>query len=348
MAQVQTPQMRRRPVPQLTGDDDYRIGAPPPAVAPGFQLPQMPGMPQLPGMPQAPQQKPGGGSGDGPQAPGIPSIFGQAQQGVIPVDPGEGGGGGAPGDPRPPQPPPPPRSGYNEGNIDPPPDWLTGAGGGYGDGGYGGGSSIFGNWTPPDISSPAEWNDGGMGASIAEALRAVWEGGQTRFSPEVLESMKGALHEATQGKLQRTREAIGGDAVGRGMYRAGSTQAALADAEMGSAGDYTRGVRDIYLQKAQADFQDKMAALAQAEQDLQRQQQAYLQMDMHQIERDRLGAQFQLQMMNLEQARWALQTQFQQQWALNAQQVEGRDYIVINGQRVPLRALEWMQNSGVI
>lgn len=216
--------------------------------------------------------------------------------------------------------------------VAPPAPWLAGLGGG-------GGSSTTLTAGGAKVTPPEQFKDvHGLGSAIADRIKAIM-GGETRFSPEVMASMRGGLHNATQGKLQRTREAIGTDAVSRGMYRSGATSAALADAEMGAASDYTTGVRDIMVQKAMYDFQDKMAGLQAAEQDLERQQQFYLTKDMHQIQRDQLTANIELQRLSIQNARESLQAQLQQQWQLANLQIEGRDYLIINGQKVPIAAL---------
>ena len=229
--------------------------------------------------------------------------------------------------------------GYGSGGTIEGPRWVGG-------GGPSGGGGIFSH--PGVTATPAAmWDDDGLSKSITDRLRSVWENGETAYSPEVVASMKSDLQSAVAGKVGAASDAATTDAVSRGMGRSSALGADLADIQMGGAAAYGAGVGDILQQKAMADFEQKMTAINMAEQDLQREQARYLQMDMHQIERDRLEANTELAWMNIQQQKEMLMAQLQASWQsqlLAREPIEGRDYIVIGGRKVPLAALGTMGN----
>lgn len=211
--------------------------------------------------------------------------------------------------------------GAGGGTVPPPAPPISPASGIFGSGG---GSGDFFGFNSPGIDMPAPPppNDLGMSDDIAANLKAMLAG-NTRYTPEVIANMKGALQEATAGKLKGTQEAIKADQVARGMFRSGETGARLDAARNAAAGSYTSGVRDILMKKVDADMQDKLNALDRAQKWLDDLRQYSLSADMNNIQREQLKANIALAYAKLHQDRDSLQAQLQQQWALATSPIEG-------------------------
>jgi hypothetical protein len=228
--------------------------------------------------------------------------------------------------------PDPPPGGSSTGTTDPAPHYdfpssaMLPGGGSIFDGGGGSGSPIPAYLNPPPFHDP---NDQGMNDEIANHIKAILSGKESRYSPEVVDSMKSQLQEAVAGKLGSNQEAVTDAAAHSGMTRSGQTQSQLTSLRSGAASDYVGGVRDILQKKADADMQDRMMALDRGEKWLDDLRGYALQSDMNQVERTRLQANIALGYAKLSSDRDALKAQLGMTWELN-QPREGRDYIYMD------------------
>src|SRR5690242_14189688 len=145
-------------------------------------------------------------------------------------------------------------------------------------------SGIFnaGGLTPTPYT---KMDDGGMAGSIKEALDRMLAGG-TRYSPEVVEAMKGQLLTATRGQQKAAEDAIReqGSEMGVSGARSGQVQKELAGAATSAASGYSAGVLDIAKEKAIADFDDRLAAIDRGQKYVNDLRQYELGADMAQVE----------------------------------------------------------------
>lgn len=191
----------------------------------------------------------------------------------------------------------------------------AGAGAGYGGpGGAGSGSgSIFGSGpslTGSTTAGATRLPDSGIGDMLAGSLKGML-GGETRYTPGVVERMKGGLLSATRGQEQTNARAIEEDAVRRGMYRSGQTGKRLDEARRAGAQQYTEGVNKIQTDKVNADFTDKLAGMDRAQKYLDSLRDYSLRSDLTAIEREKLAASTALGYANLAMEKERLSSQME-------------------------------------
>lgn len=146
-----------------------------------------------------------------------------------PVDPGSVGGGGG------------------------------GAGGGGGGGGVGGSKfGITGGSGLMDMFS-------GQSKTIWDNLTPIISGQQTRYSPEVLASMDANAKVAALGQAKAGRDAVLKDSITRGLGRSGIPSRGIETAQRDATMAYTAASNLNRVEKAKADFADRMAAIDAAE-----------------------------------------------------------------------------------
>jgi hypothetical protein len=73
--------------------------------------------------------------------------------------------------------------------------------------------------------------------------------------------MKQGLHEETEGKAKASKDEAMQDAARFGVARGGVLQKRFAGIDRSKRADYTKGVRSIMIEKAKAEFDDKITAL---------------------------------------------------------------------------------------
>lgn len=188
--------------------------------------------------------------------------------------------------PAPPPPPPPPLD-KTPNTEDPnafskkktPIAAPTGGGGGGagtveggGGGGGGGGQSLM-----TATAANADWEPGSAADQmIKQNIFDRISGKISRFSPEIVEQMKGTLMAATNAQVGRAKEGIYSDAARRGIFRSAVTSGSISRAENAGIAAYSAGVKDILMQKAFADYDDKVKALDAAQNWIQSARQYYL------------------------------------------------------------------------
>jgi hypothetical protein len=224
---------------------------------------------------------------------------------------------------------------------------FGGGGGNVFGGVVGGGGSGTYTSSGPEVGPYEAPDDQGMSQLIADRIKAILGGGETRYSPEVVSSIKGKLLESTEGRRLANEKGITADAKARGMYRSGETGKRLAENRMSAASDYTGGVREVLQAKAQADFQDKMAAMQQGEKWLTDLRNHALQVDMSKIERAKLMSNIALAWAKLNQDKESLNAQLQQNWNMALLQrtpVEWRDGVWVTQ---PDGTRQWVPNNAL-
>ncbi len=188
------------------------------------------------------------------------------------------------------------------------------------------GSSIFNfSQLPGKVSTFKEPNYYGLPGNIAEGLKKMMAG-ETRFNPAVMEALKGKLLGTTEARKAVMGDQIKDAAVQEGTYRSGQTGEDIREAITGAESQYASGVRDIELQKVNADYEDKVAAFDRAQKYLDSSRAYALSVDANQIERDRLMSSLTLAYAKLQEDREALEYD---RWKtlLNREPIEGRDWI---------------------
>lgn len=101
---------------------------------------------------------------------------------------------------------------------------------------------------------------------IKQQFQDILSGKLSRFSDKTLASMKQGLFEATRGQARASQQEALRLAAVTGTFRSPVTQRVLRDIDASARAQYTQGVRDILLEKARAEFEDRMAALQLAQQ----------------------------------------------------------------------------------
>jgi len=183
--------------------------------------------------------------------------------------------GKVPVEPEPP-PEPPPRGGGGGGAA-------TSGGGGGGGGGTGVPIGEGGYHAHPDPHADLD-------ALIKKNVMDRISGRSSAFPPELMEMMKQKLFEETQGQTRRARESIYADAARRGIFRSGVTSGGVAAVETAGIKAYSAGVRDILLQKALADYQDRKEAIRDAMQWINNVRQYELGKEQNAIAREQIKA----------------------------------------------------------
>mgnify|MGYP001586935042 FL=1 len=129
-----------------------------------------------------------------------------------------------------------------------------------------------------------------MDALIQSNIKDRLSGKSTRFSPEVMGMMKSKLFEETQGQVKRSQARVRSDAIRRGIYQSGVTSGAVKDVENEGLKAYSSGVRDILMQKAMTEYDDRIKSIDAAQNWLQATRQYALGREQNAIAREQIKA----------------------------------------------------------
>ncbi len=109
---------------------------------------------------------------------------------------------------------------------------------------------------------------GGSGTSfesqIETLLSGIMSGQNTRFNDDTVRSMKAQAVEDTAGAVESQNKALQRAAARKGLTYSGSTEAEAAENRRAGGREQSRALRTIDTNKAQADFEDKMAGADRA------------------------------------------------------------------------------------
>ncbi len=129
--------------------------------------------------------------------------------------------------------------------------------GGGGGGGGGGGPQPFGGFKAgPQVT---DFNNL-LQQKITDALNSP-----SRYSPEVLQELFGNIAADSSSRIDRESAAVRENAAGRGLSRAGQTDAALRSVRAGAETARGQAKQTVDIAKVNADYEDKMGALDRAQ-----------------------------------------------------------------------------------
>jgi hypothetical protein len=100
--------------------------------------------------------------------------------------------------------------------------------------------------------------------SIKTQLEGRLSGADSAFNPEVMSMMKQKLHSAVEGKKASSQRSLRSDLVSRGILRGGVGAESFENLEVAALQEYSAGVRDIMIEKAMSDWQDRKEAARDA------------------------------------------------------------------------------------
>lgn len=174
-----------------------------------------------------------------------------------------------------------------------------GGGGGHGGGGGGGGGGKGGpgsGFDPTGGKAPFDlWGVGqNIDTMIQDFLKGVIEGRQTRYSPEVVQDMMAGEKRTSEAQYANDVEGINEDLAARGLYRSPVGADLAAEARMGADQRFSEGARQIRVDKAKQDFEDRIAGVDRAQKNLDALRSYVAQLDITQAEREKLKATIEL------------------------------------------------------
>ncbi len=86
-------------------------------------------------------------------------------------------------------------------------------------------------------------------------------GGLSMFTPDYMAQQEAKLFQASQGRLRQSNDEINRDAIKRGVGRSGIPVDLNAAALRTSGADYSKGVRDLLIEKQRSDIEMKLKGL---------------------------------------------------------------------------------------
>ncbi len=99
---------------------------------------------------------------------------------------------------------------------------------------------------------------------IKKQLEERLSGAASAFNPEVMGMMKQKLSSAVEGKKEASKRSLRSDLVARGVLRGGVGAESFEGLEISALQEYSAGVRDIMIEKAMSDWQDRKEAARDA------------------------------------------------------------------------------------
>lgn len=166
-------------------------------------------------------------------------------------------------------------------------------------------------------SSPAA---SGFDAYLQSIIKGTLDQG-SRYTPEALQALQGENTRQYSNEVERGTRAVQQNAAQRGMQRAGSTGAAIAQVRAGAESQRGQRTVGIMTQKINADFQDKITAVDRAQNYLNSLRDNEYRYTLVSEQRSQFDANLALAYAQLAQQRSNLQMQMQSQWdMMRAQQ----------------------------
>ena len=129
-----------------------------------------------------------------------------------------------------------------------------------------------------------------MDKLIQKNLTDRLEGRNPTFSDEIMAAHKEKLFRETQGQTRRGRMALMADSARRGVFRSEATGTLVRDLEIAGMQQYSSGVKDLMIAKAQQDHEDMVQAIGQAQQWMQGLRQYALGLEQNAIAREQIKA----------------------------------------------------------
>ena len=105
-----------------------------------------------------------------------------------------------------------------------------------------------------------------MDHEIQKHIKGTLDGSVKRFDDKTIAMMKQGLFETTKGQAKQSRRNLRSELARSGTLRSGALGRGIVDIDNAASASFTAGVRDIMLEKAKAEFDDKNTAIAQGQQ----------------------------------------------------------------------------------
>jgi hypothetical protein len=169
----------------------------------------------------------------------------------------------------------------------------------------------------PKFEPPQAGLDMDLQNQIDGFLKDALSGQNKRFSPETLQQMKDQVFAATEGGRKKAVDAANSDALHRGLFRSGIPIDAQMQAQSDASSAYSKGVTDININAANAEYDDKNAALDRAQRSLTEKRSYLLQLDHNSMERTIGEAQLRLESAKIDLARNQLDRDMSSKYDIN-------------------------------
>jgi hypothetical protein len=169
----------------------------------------------------------------------------------------------------------------------------------------------------PTFEAPKAGLDMDLQNQIDGYLKDVLSGQNKRFSPETLQQMKDQVFTATEGGRKKAVDQANSDALHRGLFRSGIPIDAQMQAQSDASSAYSKGVTDINTNAANAEYDDKMAALDRAEKSLTDKRTYLLGLDHNSMERTIGEAQLRLESAKIAAAKNQLDRDMSSKYDIN-------------------------------
>jgi hypothetical protein len=169
----------------------------------------------------------------------------------------------------------------------------------------------------PKFEAPNAGLDLGLTNQIDSFLSDIISGKSKRFSPEQLQMMKDEVFTTTEGGRKKAVDQANADAVSRGLFRSGIPIDAQMNAQNDASTAYSKGVTDINLTSASAEFDDKMKSIGMAQQSLDARRQYLLQLDKNSMDRTIGESQIRLEQAKINAAKAQLDRDMSSKYDIN-------------------------------
>lgn len=105
-----------------------------------------------------------------------------------------------------------------------------------------------------------------MDHQIQKHITGTLDGSIKRFDDKTISQMKQGLFETTRGQAKQSKRNLRSELARSGTLRSGALARGTIDIDNAASASFTQGVRDIMLEKAKAEWEDKNTAIAQGQQ----------------------------------------------------------------------------------
>lgn len=142
----------------------------------------------------------------------------------------------------------------------------------------GGGEDLTSLKGPSEVGILGQIEQGGQDEGqdveglIKEGFQDILSGKKGSFSDETFANLKQALFESTRGQAKASQNEALRTAALTGTFRSPATQRVMRDIDTSARSQFTQGVRELMIEKAKAEWSDRMQGLQMAQQWLQQRQ----------------------------------------------------------------------------
>ena len=180
----------------------------------------------------------------------------------------------------------------------------TSGGSDFGGGGLGGGGGLAG------LGAPGAGGLGGLDAALQKIIMGQLENPTSRYTPENMATLLSGTKATAEDQARAEQDAIREDAAARGVLGAGATGTALSNARISANRTVAGEQQNIARAKIDADYQDRVTALQQAQQYLDQSRDWLYKQQMRGDQRQQFEANLSLAYARLQQDWDQMQAQF--------------------------------------